>query len=101
MKKERNLIISELLQAQEIESMKSTQTRGRSVLCGTCFNGQVEVTIRADGNKVLWVPLNPGEVSELIHQLSATIGCTATITPRTDVLSWRQWQNTKTEQGVA
>mgnify|MGYP003650920486 CR=1 FL=1 len=101
MKKEHNLIISELLQAQEVESMKSTQTRGRSVLVGTCFNGQVEVTIRADGNKALWVPLNPGEVSELIHQLSATIGCTATITPRTDVLSWRQWQNTKTEEGVA
>jgi hypothetical protein len=101
MKKDHNLIRSELFQAQEIESMKSTQTRGRSIVCGTCFNGQVEISIRGDGNKTLWVPLNPCEVGELIHQLSASIGCTATITPRNDVLSWREWENTKTEKGVA
>ena len=91
MQEDRNEAIHAVMQTQEIEAVKSNLTRGRSIVCGTCFNGMVEVLIRGDGNKILWVPLSPGETSELIHQLSASIGCTSTIVPRTDVLSFRNW----------
>lgn len=81
----------------EANSRKSNLTRGRSLTCGTSFNGIVEVIIRGDGDKFLWVVLSPGEVSELVHQLAASIACTATITPRTDVLNNRVWNQSKQE----
>ncbi len=84
--------------AQEIESAKSISTRGRSIVCGTCFNGMVEVLIRGNGDKLLWVVLSPGETGELIHQLTASIGCTATITPRSDFLNHRPWNQNKQEE---
>lgn len=98
MSEERNQAIQAVMEAQEIESVKNNLTRGRAVLCGTCFNGMVEVLIRGDGNKFLWAVLSPGEVSELIHQLTASIGCTATITPRTDALSFRNWNQSKQQE---
>ena len=98
MSEDRNEAIHAVMQQQEIESVKNNLTRGRSVVCGSCFNGMVEVLIRGDGNKFLWVVLSPGETSELIHQLSASIGCTATITPRTDVLSFRNWNQSKQQE---
>ena len=82
----------------EANNRKSNLTRGRSLVCGTSFNGMVEVLIRGDGDKFLWVVLSPGEVSELIHQLTASIGCTATITPRTDILSFRNWCKDKQQE---
>jgi hypothetical protein len=86
-----NQAMSAIMQTQEIKNAKNNLTRGRSVVCGTCFNGMVEVLIRGDGNEFLWVVLSPGETGELIHQLSASIGCTATITPRADFLNFRPW----------
>ena len=98
MSEDRNQAIHAIMQTLEIESTKSSLTRGRSIVCGTCFNGMVEVLIRGDGNKFLWVVLSPGETGELIHQLTASIGCTATITPRSDFLNFRPWNQNKQEE---
>jgi hypothetical protein len=98
MSEKRNQAIQSIMQTQEIKSAKNNLTRGRSIVCGTCFNGMVEVLIRGDGNEFLWVVLSPGETGELIHQLTASIGCTATITPRTDFLRVRNWNQNKQEE---
>jgi hypothetical protein len=98
MSEERNQAIQSIMQTQEIEAAKSISTRGRSIVCGTCFNGMVEVLIRGNGDKLLWVVLSPGETGELIHQLTASIGCTASITPRTDFLNFRPWNQNKQEE---
>lgn len=82
----------------EANNRKSNLTRGRSLTCGTSFNGMVEVIIRGDGDKFLWVVLSPAEASELVHQLAASIACTATITPRTDVINNRIWNKVKQEE---
>ena len=98
MSEKRNRAIHAVMETQEVENIKRGLTRGRSIVCGTCFNGMVEVLIRGDGNKILWVVLSPGEVSELTHQLAASIGCTATITPRTDEIAYRSWNQIKQEE---
>ena len=76
----------------DIENKQSVLNRGRSITCGTCFNGMVEVTIRGQGDKQLWVCLSPQEVGEIIHQLASTIGCTSEIQPRNDFLNYRNWK---------
>lgn len=98
MSEDRNEAIHAVMQQLEIDNVKSSLTRGRSLVCGTCFNGMVEVMIRGDGNKILWVPLSPQETGELIHQLTAAIGCTATLVPRGDFLDYRGWQNAKQQE---
>jgi hypothetical protein len=98
MSEDRNEAIHAVLQQQEIENVKSSLTRGRSLVCGTCFNGMVEVMIRGDGNKILWVVLSPQETGELIHQLTAAIGCTAMLAPRNDFLDYRGWQAAKQKE---
>lgn len=82
-----------LLQSRDYENTLSTSTRGRSLLCGTCHNGMVEIVIRGDGDRRLWVPLTPPEIGEFIHQLAASIGCVTNIQPRKDFLTWRNWTN--------
>lgn len=98
MSEDRNEAIQVVMQQQEIDNLKSSLTRGRSLVCGTCFNGMVEVMIRGDGNKILWVVLSPQETGELIHQLTAAIGCTATLAPRDDFLDYRGWQKAKQKE---
>ena len=98
MSEDRNEAIHAVMQQQEIDNVKNSLTRGRSLVCGTCFNGMVEVMIRGDGNKILWVILSPQETGELIHQLTAAIGCTATLAPRNDFLDYRGWQATKQKE---
>jgi hypothetical protein len=71
--------------------------RARSVTVGTSFNGTTEIAMRADG-KYLWATLQPVEVIELIHQLSASIGCHMHITPRKDFASWRKWNEESLHQ---
>lgn len=92
---EHTLAIQEFHYKQEINNNISISNRGRSLLVGTCFNEMVEVSMRGDGDKRLWVILDPLEVGELIHQLAATIGCTATVTQRTDFLAFRKWNQNK------
>jgi hypothetical protein len=71
--------------------------RARSITVGTCGGGTIEVAMRrADGSNT-FIILQPVEVVELIHQLSAQIGCHLQMLPRRDFASWRDWKYTPEE----
>jgi len=77
---------------QDFESMLN---RARSVMVGTAFGGVTEISMRSNDGRVLWTPMQPVEVTELIHQLAANIGCHIHLTPRDDFASWRNWRVTE------
>lgn len=77
-----------------IESMEGEYNRARSVAVGTAFGGVTEVGMRANTGAYVWCLLQPTEVTELIHQLAANIGCHISIQPRQDFGSWRKWNET-------
>jgi hypothetical protein len=86
--------LKELQNTQVFESAQCNSTRARSISVGNAFGGTTEISLRGDGGRVLWVLLQPAEVTELIHQLAANIGCHIHIQPRNDFASWRQWKET-------
>lgn len=77
---------------QLLESYKASLNRARSITAGTCGGGTVEISMRGDGQQYLWMTLQPAEVVEFIHQLSAQIGCHISIKPRNDFSSYRGWK---------
>jgi hypothetical protein len=66
--------------------------RARSVTVGTAFGGSIELSMRRHDGKTTWAVLQPVEVIELIHQLSAQVGCHLNLKPRNDFGSWRNWR---------
>ena len=66
--------------------------RSRSITVGTAFGGTTEVTMRGGGGNFLYCIMQPVEVIELIHQLSANVGCHLQLVPRQDFASWRDWK---------
>lgn len=66
--------------------------RARSITVGTAFGGVTEVMMRNNKGEVIWCLLQPVEVVEFIHQLSANIGCHINIIPRKDFAAWRDWR---------
>ena len=78
----------------EVDNFTSNLNRARSVAVGTAFGGITEVSMRANDGRVLWALLQPTEVTEVIHQLAANIGCHISIQPRQDFGSWRKWNET-------
>ena len=79
------------------QAIAEAQNRARAVTIGTCFGGTVEVSMRrADGVNTFAI-LQPVEVTEIIHQLAASIGCHIHIQPRRDFASWRDWKYTEEE----
>jgi hypothetical protein len=72
--------------------------RARSVLVGNAFGGTVEISLRKMDGSVTWALLQPVEAIELIHQLSAGVGCHIHLQPRSDFSSWRNWQTTEEEK---
>jgi hypothetical protein len=66
-------------------------TRARSLLVGTCSGGITEVSMRSIDGTTYWIPLQPVEVIEIIHQLAAGVGCHINLQPRSDFSSWRIW----------
>lgn len=84
---------------QLLEETRSGDThRARSVTVGTCFGGTVELMMRRNDGTVIWTPMQPVEVIELVHQLAASVGCHLHLTPRRDFASWREWQVTEEER---
>jgi len=77
-----------------LENEASNLTRARSITVGTAFGGTTEVSMRGNGDRILWVIMQPVEVLELINQLAANIGCHINVKPRDDFGSWRQWRET-------
>jgi hypothetical protein len=53
--------------------------------------------MRRNNGEVIWCVMQPVEVMELIHQLSANIGCHIKVVPRQDFSSWRDWRLTAEE----
>ena len=83
--------INELL---ELENQQSNLNRARSITVGTAYSGgTLEVALRGNGDRHLWMVLQPTGVVELINQLSAGIGCQIHIQPREDFASWRKWND--------
>jgi len=86
----------EKLQMEQMaRDLQANQYRARSVMVGTAFGGTAEVSMRMDDGKTVWALLQPVEVTELIHQLAANIGCHIQLTPRDDFASWRNWRVTE------
>jgi hypothetical protein len=82
------------LEAKMTASSRSgDMRRARSVLVGTSFSGTTEVTMRGMDGSILWTPMQPVEVIELIHQLAASVGCHINLQPRQDFSSWRNWRS--------
>jgi hypothetical protein len=88
----------ELIQRQELESFESNLSRARSVTVGTAFGGTTEIMMRGDGGRHMWCIMQPVEVTELIHQLAANIGCHIAVKPRDDFASWREWRVSEAEK---
>jgi hypothetical protein len=90
--------LEEIQHKQDTASFESALNRARSVTVGTCFGGTTELMMRANDGSVLWCPMQPVEVVELIHQLAANVGCHVAVKPRSDFSSWRNWRVTPEEQ---
>lgn len=90
--------LAEIEARQQIASFESNLTRARSVTVGTAFGGTTEISMRGDGGQSLWCLMQPVEVTELIHQLAANIGCHIHIKPRDDFSSWREWRVSDAEK---
>lgn len=96
-KKDKNNKIDDIYNRQEVDNLEATLNRARSITVGTCFGGTTEVMMRDSAGRVMWSPMQPVEVVELIHQLAANIGCHINLVPRNDFASWRNWNYTKEE----
>jgi hypothetical protein len=84
--------IEDIEHKMSIENRKGDLRRARSVAVGTCFGGTTELMMRCNDGNVVWAVLQPVEVIELIHQLSANVGCHMMLQPREDFASWRNWR---------
>ena len=61
-------LIQEAYEQNELDSVKSTRNRARSITVGTAFGGVCEVPLRSETN-FLYAQIQPTEVIELIEQL--------------------------------
>jgi hypothetical protein len=75
-----------------LENREGDFYRARSMSVGTTGGGVTEISMRLNSGQTAWHILQPVEVIELIHQLSANVGCHIAMKPREDFSSWRQWQ---------
>ena len=71
--------------------------RARAVTVGAAGGGTVEIGQRANNGTYIFSILQPVEAIELIHQLSANVGCHLHLTPRQDFSSWRGWKMSEEE----
>jgi hypothetical protein len=84
-------LIQEAYEQNELDSIKSTRNRARSITVGTAFGGVCEVTLRSETN-FLYAQIQPTEVVELIEQLAAGIGVEIVMRPKQNFASWRGWE---------
>ena len=90
--------LKEIQRKQDEANFASSLNRARSITVGTCFGGTTEIMMRGNDGTVLWSPMQPVEVIELIHQLAANVGCHIHLQPRKDFSSWRDWRVTEEEK---
>lgn len=96
--KEFILKMKQINDGMSLESRMGDLKRARSVTVGTAFGGTTELMLRGNDGSVLWSPMQPVEVIELIHQLAANVGCHLALQPREDFSSWRNWNVTEQER---
>lgn len=86
------------MQLQQVANdLESLNNRARSVSVGTAFGGAIDLTMRRPDGVCTYAILQPVEAIELLHQLSAAVGCHLNLQPRQDFSSWRTWKNSETE----
>jgi len=78
-------------------SREGDLNRGRSISVGSAGGGVCELSVRTHDGRSIWYVMQPVEVTELIHQLAANIGCHIHLQPRKDFGSWRQWNQEPNE----
>jgi hypothetical protein len=89
--------MTKIKKEEMLNQLKENQTRARSIAVGTAFGGITEITMRGNSGNFLYCLMQPVEVTELIHQLAANIGCHLHLQPRRDFSSWRDWKYTEAE----
>ncbi len=82
---------------RQLETLEANDTRAQSITVGTAGGGTTEITMRSASGKFLWNTYQPVEIIELIHQLSANVGCHLQLVPRKDFASWRDWKVSEEE----
>ena len=92
MKKEATNRLAEIQAKQDIQNFEAQLNRARSITVGTSFGGTTELMMRGNDGSVLWCPMQPVEIIELIHQLASNVGCHLALKPRDDFASWRDWR---------
>jgi hypothetical protein len=97
-KKNQKKIEQEIAMRTHLDEIKANESRARSVTIGTAFGGVVELMMRKHDGSTVWATLQPVEVIELLHQLSAGVGCHLNLIPRQDFASWRDWKSETPEQ---
>ena len=90
--------LQEIQNAQNVENLMSNINRARSITVGTAFGGTTELMMRSDGGRHIYCIMQPVEVIELLHQLSANVGCHLQLKPRDDFSSWREWRVSDAEK---
>lgn len=81
-----------------LQAREGELNRARSYALGGGPGGVVELSLRGNDGKILWLILQPVEVSEMIHTLASSIGCYAAIKPREDFTAWRNWTLSEDER---
>ncbi len=97
-KKDHKVFERKIQQQQYDNDIAANANRARSVTVGTAFGGVTELMMRKHDGSVVWATMQPVEVMELIHQLSANIGCHIHVQPRADFASWRSWKTETPEE---
>jgi hypothetical protein len=97
-KKEFEKEFAEKQQRAQLEALDSNRCRAQAVSIGMSASGTTEITMRGVNGSFLWEIYQPMQVTELIHQLAASIGCHIYIQPRNDFGSWRQWKEPSAEE---
>lgn len=97
---EYNEKLAELHREESLRSKQADKYRAQSVNIGTSGGGTTEIILRGVNGDYLWGVYHPAEVTEIIHQLAASIGCHIAIKPREDFASYREWKQ-PTEEDYA
>lgn len=91
-KKEFEKLMQENNRKQQLKMLEANRNRAQSVTIGPSGgSGAIEITMRGEDGTFLWTIYQPAQITELVNQLAASIGCHIHIQPRQDFASWRTW----------
>lgn len=85
-------------QERHLEGLEANLNRCQSMMIGSGGSGTTEISMRTNSGRFIFGVYTPVETVEIIHQLTASIGCHIQIQPRKDFASWRQWKEPTPEE---